>query len=84
LEHVLIVARSVTHAQRMERALIQIGIRAQIFRAPMELRENRGCAYAVQITPEELPAAMNAIRGTGIRPVQIVETRGSRYQEVLL
>jgi hypothetical protein len=48
VEHYLIIARSVTHAQRMERALERAGIRAQLFRAPMELT-NRGCAYAVQI-----------------------------------
>ena len=48
MEHYLIIARSVTYAQRMQRALARSGIRCRIFRAPRDLTD-RGCAYAVQI-----------------------------------
>ena len=34
MEHYLIIARSVTYAQRMQRALARSGIRSRIFRAP--------------------------------------------------
>mgnify|MGYP000645688303 CR=1 FL=1 len=43
MEHYLIIARSVTYAQRMQRALGQAGIRSQIYRAPRDLTD-MGCA----------------------------------------
>ena len=45
VEHYLIIARSVTYAQRMQRVLGRAGIRSRIFRAPRDLTD-RGCAYA--------------------------------------
>ena len=48
MEHYLIIARSVTYAQRMQKTLDRGGIHSRIFRAPRELTD-LGCAYAVQI-----------------------------------
>jgi hypothetical protein len=81
VEHYLIIARSVTHAQRMERALERAGIRAQLFRAPMELT-NRGCAYAVQIDGRSLSAALSAVYGAGLRPESIFYATPRGFQEV--
>ena len=52
MEYDLIIARSVTFAQRMQKALEQAGIRCRIFRAPRDLTD-LGCAYAVQIPRAE-------------------------------
>ena len=84
MEHYLIIARSVTHAQRMQRAMARIGIRAQVFRAPMELTDGHGCAYAVQIGQTDLPLALKAIYGVGLSPVQIFQTMNNGFQEVAL
>lgn len=45
MEYDLILARSVTYAQRMQSVLNRIGIRSQIFRAPRDLTD-LGCAYS--------------------------------------
>ena len=82
MEQYLIIARSVTHAQRMDRALERAGIRAQIFHAPLELTGGRGCAYAVQIRKAALPRAMQAISGAGLSPVQVFLSDGQGYREV--
>ena len=49
MDYYLILARSVTYAQRMQRALERVGLRCQIYRAPRELTD-LGCAYAVQLS----------------------------------
>ena len=43
MEHYLILARSITYAQRMQSVLTRAGIRCQVFRAPRELT-SLGCA----------------------------------------
>lgn len=70
MEHCLMIARSVTYAQRMQSALARAGIGCQIFRAPRELSES-GCAYAVQISEDRLTAALNVLRREKLNPVQI-------------
>lgn len=70
MELCLMIARSVTYAQRMQSALARAGIRCQIFRAPRELSES-GCAYAVQLPEESLAAALNVLRREKLDPVQI-------------
>ena len=86
MKQYLILARSITYAQRMQRTLSQTGIRADVFRAPMELTGGRGCAYAVQIGASHLPGALRAINGAGLGPVQVYVTDPNQdgYQEVIL
>ena len=48
MNEILFIARSVTHAQRMVRALEQCGIRSVLFRAPAGLTGG-GCSYAVKV-----------------------------------
>ena len=55
LEQYLIIARSVTHAQRMERELRRAGLRVGVFHAPLELTAGRGCAYALSVPPRRHP-----------------------------
>lgn len=83
MEHYLIIARSVTFAQRMEKALSRAGIRCQIFRAPRELTE-MGCAYAVEISVPDLTAALQTLHRERLDPVQIFLTQRGFYREVTL
>ena len=84
MEQYLIIARSVTHAQRMERELRRLGIRAAVFRAPLELTAGRGCAYALAVAPAAIRAALQAIDGMRLRPAAIFFQDGNGYREVAL
>lgn len=81
MEHYLIIARSVTFAQRMQRALGRAGIRCQIFRAPRELTD-LGCAYVVRIAVSDLAPALMTLRRESLDPVQIFLYQRGLYQEV--
>ena len=69
MEHYLIIARSVTYAQRMPD------------RAPRDLTD-RGCAYAVEIAAGDLSAALPVLYGESLNPVQIFLTQRGTFREV--
>ena len=79
MDHYLIIARSVTYAQRMQRALARVGVRCQIFRAPRDLTD-RGCAYGVAVS--DLTGALTALHRESLDPVQIFLYQRGLYQEV--
>ena len=81
MEYYLILARSVTYAQRMQRSLERVGIRSRFARAPRDLT-NLGCAYMVQIAAADLSQALVAIHRDGLDPVQIFIFQNGRYREV--
>ncbi len=81
MEHYLILARSVTYAQRMQKVLNRAGVRCQIFRAPRDL-SNLGCAYAVRIATVDLTAALTSLHAASLDPVQIFLYQRGLYQEV--
>ena len=81
MEHYLIIARSVTYAQRMQRALTRAGIRCRIFRAPRDLTD-LGCAYAVEIAQGDLSAALPVLHGEALNPVQIFLSQRGTFREV--
>ena len=83
MEHYLIIARSITYAQRMQRALSRAGIRCRIFRAPRDLTSS-GCAYAVELAPPDLSAALLILRREHLDPVQIYLPQPGGTQEVPL
>ena len=83
MEHYLIIARSVTYAQRMQKTLYRAGIRCQIFRAPRDLTD-AGCAYAVRVRPEDLSAALPALHRESLDPVRIFVAQRGVYREVAL
>ena len=70
MEHYIILARSVTYAQRMQKSLSRAGIRCPIFRPPRDLT-NLGCAYALRVSVSDLTAALTALHKDGMDPVQI-------------
>jgi len=81
VEHDLILARSVTYAQRMQKALMRAGIRCGVFRAPRELTE-RGCAYVVKVAAYDLAPALTVLYEASLQPLQIFHFSEGRYQEV--
>lgn len=83
MEYYLILARSVTFAQRMQRALDRAGIRCQIFRAPRDLTD-MGCAYAVRVAVSDLPPALTALHRASLDPIQIFLYQRGLYREVSL
>ena len=81
MEYYLILARSVTFAQRIQKALASAGIRSQMFRAPREVTE-LGCAYGVHVAASDIRAAMKILRQTNLRPVQLFWYHHGNFQEV--
>lgn len=81
MEHYLILARSVTYAQRMQSTLERAGIRCEIFRAPRDLTD-LGCAYAVRVAVRDLPPALPALHRASLDPVRIFLYQRGAYREV--
>lgn len=83
MEHYLILARSVTYAQRMQKALNRAGVRCQVSRAPRDLTDF-GCAYVLRVSVSDLMRAVTAIYRENLGPVQIFLQQRGFYQEVQL
>ncbi len=83
MEHYLFVARSVTHAQHMAKALSDAGVFSKIRRAGAELTE-RGCGYTLEIAPRSAARAADICRAAGTAPVRILRVSGGGRQEVAL
>lgn len=81
MDYYLIMARSVTFAQRMQKVLEQAGIRCQIFRAPRDLT-NMGCAYAVRLGFGDLARALLELHRVSLDPVQIFLHQHGQFREV--
>lgn len=82
MEYYLMIARSVTYAQRIERVLNRSGIRSLVFRAPLELTKGEGCAYAVRFSPEALPAVRSLLTQNGLINVRLLKSDSSGIWEV--
>ena len=81
MDYYLILARSVTYAQRMQFALVRAGLRCQIFRAPRELTD-LGCAYAVRLAAADLADALTVLHKEALDPVQIFLNQRGVFREV--
>lgn len=75
MPYYLLLCRSITHAQRMSRTLERSGITAHFFRPPMGMTD-RGCSYAVRVSENNFPAAMNQLRAEGLMPMRMLFTTG--------
>lgn len=78
----MIVARSVTYAQRIERELKRAGIRAFLFRAPLELTGGAGCSYAVRVVPEAITPACRLLQAAGLEFLRVLKIKDGRAAEV--
>lgn len=81
MEYYLFLARSLTHAQRMMRALQGCSIRSALLRAPAGLT-NRGCGYAVRVRAERWQEAQDCLELADLRPTSLYRREGNRYVEV--
>ena len=81
MDDYLILARSVTYAQRMQKTLSRAGIRNQIYRAPRDLTD-LGCAYVVRIGPQDLHLALPALNREGVGPLRVYGRQGTAFREM--
>ena len=83
MEYVLLMAGSITHAQRMASVLENRGIRSFIARAP-EGTDTRGCGYGVRLHRDKAVEAWEILRRAGISVRAIYERAESGWREVTL
>ena len=78
----LIICRSLTYAQRTEKALSRAGIPGYILRSPKVIT-GEGCSHSVRIAEKHLAPALVALARAGLSPkrVFIVQADGA-YREV--
>lgn len=81
MELVLLMAGSITHAQRMAAVLEKRGIRATIARAPAGV-DPRGCGYGVKIRRDLLVRTLDLLRHAGLQVRGVYEKVGDLWQEV--
>ena len=67
MNHILLLCRSLTYAQRTVRLLEQGGISAYLQRAPQGVTR-RGCAYCVRIREINFSRALELLTAVNLRP----------------
>ena len=73
--------RSLTYAQKGERALSWEGVLADIVRLPAGL-SGGGCAYALRLQSQQLPKALMILKRAGIETGKRFVRSDSGWQEV--
>ena len=81
MEHYLLIARSITQAQRMERVLQSSGYRCRYFRAPTALSES-GCSYAVVTDSEDLSKIEFILNPAHLQPLQVYRKNGENWEAI--
>lgn len=75
MEPYLILARSITYAQRMQSVLGRVGLRCQISRAPRTLTD-LGCAYVLGIETNDIGGVISLLEKEGLKPVSVFRREG--------
>ena len=83
MEQYVILARSVTYAQRMQKLLGKADIYAQIFRAPRELSD-LGCAYILRLPRQFIQQALDILHLARMDPLKVFSEKNGSYREVRL
>ena len=81
MEYVLLMAGSITHAQRMAAVLENRGIKSCIARAP-EGTDPRGCGYGVRLQRDKVEQARDILLHVGIRVRAVYRKEGDGWREV--
>ncbi len=81
MDYYLFLARSVTRAQKMDAELRRRGIHADLVRPPVQLSE-KGCAYALRLTPRRFSAALHILETSGLTPTRVFHYNGEGYEEL--
>lgn len=83
METYVLIARSITYGQRMQRVLLRGGIRASVYRAPRDISDT-GCGYGVEIGAEWVLCGLELLQRAGLVPSRIYRKVQNVYQEVKL
>jgi hypothetical protein len=83
VEQYVILARSVTYAQRMQKLLGKAGIHTRIFRAPRELTD-LGCAYILRVQIQFIRQALDILHSGRMDPLRVFFEENGSYREVRL
>ena len=75
MEPYLILTRSITYAQRMQRVLGRVGLRCQISRAPRTLTD-LGCAYVLGLETNDIGGVISLLEKEGLKPVSVFRREG--------
>ena len=81
MDYYWLTARSITHAQRMQKVLGDCRLHAQMRRTPPEM-SNKGCGYMIRVEHDLLRLALQCLEKSGVTPVKVFETHGDTYLEV--
>ena len=81
MDYYLLLARSVTRAQKMDAELRRRGIYADLVRPPLQLAE-KGCTYALRLPPRRFSAAMQILTSTGLAPSKVFHYSREGYEEL--
>ena len=80
----LILCRSLTYAQRTEKALARAGITAHILRSPKVI-DSEGCSHSVRVAERNLSRALVVLERAGLSPKRVFIMAGDgSYREVQL
>ena len=82
MDHYLLTARSITHAQQMAQILARAGVGATMRRVNNSLTGS-GCGYTLQVGESKFRRAYDALREVGVRPVKVFRVSGGEMREVL-
>ena len=82
MEYVLLLAGSVTHAQRIAAILESQKIRVMIVRAPEGI-DLRGCSYGVRLPESRKEEALKVLRHAGIGVRGVYQKTRDGWEEVL-
>lgn len=83
MDHYLLTARSITHAQQMARALEHTGVSVKIRRIGNGVTKS-GCGYTLQIPERQFNTAADALHTSGQRPVKIFHIVDGNRSEVVI
>lgn len=78
--HFFITFRSVTFAQRGERALSAVGIRCSLRRTPRWMEE-QGCGYALKLATRDIAPAVEVLRKNQVPLRRIYQQRAEGVME---
>ena len=79
---VLIFMRSLTYAQRGQRALFRLGITSEVRKAPLG-SSDRGCTYALRVGERDLHLALSVLREARLEYGKVIQKdRDGNYREV--
>ncbi len=83
MDHYLLIARSVTHAQQMARRLEQAGIHVHIRRVGA-MMSGRGCGYTLQIAKRDYGRAIAVLHEAKLEPLKVLFSENHHLREVPL